>query len=262
MEFEKEVYMSRKKKIVKNIQSQPSLFETKEDTLIKKENLNKKERKPREKKPKLSKIEKKANLLANRIGKNQSGLCIIEKAGRFFIAQRIEVKGKKDKFKNIFSYPTLEFTQQVASQLSENLKIPYNSTPIQKQKREKKEREGKFEVDHSLFKEYKGHCLIFLDFGTIWLEQNNKFHCQRNYEKIDGAKIYELYGNGKFSGSYNKCKDLLGLYSDDVKKKILKEVSRYGNFEDSNSVRVAMEMSPVEIVVSDTGVGFMYREVI
>ena len=52
------------------------------------------------------------------------------------------------------------------------------------------------------------------------------------------------------------------MYPDDIKKKILKEISRYGNFEDSNSVRVAMGINPVEIVASDTGVGFMYKELV
>lgn len=215
----------------------------------------------KEKKIKLSKAEKKANLLSSKIGNNQGGLAILDANQRYYLTQRIIIKDKKDKFRNIYSNLNLEFIQQIASHLSENLKLPYNSLPIVKQKRAKKEKENKFDIDRSMFREYRDHCLIFLDFGTIWLGKENKFSCKRNYEKIDGAKIFDLYGSGKFTGAYNRCKELLQSYTPQIKEKILKEAGRYGNFENKNSIRVAMGLNPIEVIIDDKDQKFIYKEI-
>ncbi len=125
------------------------------------------------------KTERKVQLLTEKIGKSQNALAIIQRNNKFYLSQRIEVKGKKDKFKSLYSNSNLEFIKSIADKLSENLKLAYNPNPIEKEKRKKSDN---LEIDTSIFKEYNEHCFIQLGFGTIWLEKNNKFHTKRNYE--------------------------------------------------------------------------------
>jgi hypothetical protein len=191
-------------------------------------------------------IDKKIIKIKDRIGKLEGTFIILDKSPAYYcLVLRHEIKGK-DKFKYLFTNNNLEILKIIADKLSEQLKFPYNPTPVAST-RVKKEKTSGIEVNHALFKEFNEHLYIHLSFGSIFLFKGNKFHVKRNYEKVDGIEIYKL----KSSLSYNKCQDLLNTYSDEVKNKILKEVIRLGDFEDKNSLRIVMNMKPLEMKCID-----------
>lgn len=215
--------------------------------------IPKKDRKPRVKKVKLTKVGKKVNLIKTKIGKLEGAIGIIQGyQGRFVLILRVDQKGlKRPKIIRLFSGPKVEFLQEIGSQLSTELNFPYNPNISEEKKRGKKVKEEGANVDHSLFKEYNGQYFIFLNFGTIWL--NEEIHCLRNYDKLEGCsnRIFEMIATNKFPAAYHKCKEKLMNYSDEIKDQILKEVSHYGCFEDKNTVRVVMGLKPIELQLGD-----------
>jgi hypothetical protein len=228
----------------------------------------KKERKQRIKKPKLTRVEKKVEIIKNKkLGKFTGAIGVqkVTNAERWVLILRVDQKDikKRQKIIGLFSCADLEFIKQIGDKLSEDLKFPYNPTVTESQRVVKsKTPKDEYEVNHSMFKEYDGKYFIFLDFGTIWLEDNNEFCTKRNYEKLsNGQRIFEMYGASRFTGAFIKCRDLLTSYNEETQCKILKEVSRFGCFEDKNSVRVAMGLKPIESVLDETGNKFIYREI-
>jgi hypothetical protein len=183
-----------------------------------------------------------------KIGKLQGTFIILDKKPRYELCLRYEYKNK-DKFKSLFSNEKLEIIKEIADKLSEELKFPYNPEPQTKIKKSKIKKYNNIETDFSIFKEFNGHLYIYLGFGSIFLDKNNKFHTKRNYEKIDGFKIYEL----KSKLAYDKCETLLKSYDEITKNKILKEVIRFGDFEDKNSVRITMGLKPIESICNEEG---------
>jgi hypothetical protein len=192
-----------------------------------KENENKKQRKPR-----VINTENRYNKIKDRIGKLKGLLVIIDqKKYGFQLCLKYE-SGSKDKYKVIFNHTDLELIKSIGNRLSEELKFSYNSNPIEKIKKSKKSKQETYDI----FKEFNGRFFIYLSFGSIFLENHNKFHWKRNYELLDGRKIYEL----KKSNAQIKCKEFLISYSEDIKQRILKEVIHLGDYEDKMAVKSIM----------------------
>jgi hypothetical protein len=94
------------------ITKQSSFFKQ-EDVKEMKEIKIKKERTPREKKPKLSKVDKKVNIIKSKIGKMTGALGILKITNqeRYSIIIRVDQKDikKKQRIIGLFSCPNLEF---------------------------------------------------------------------------------------------------------------------------------------------------------
>lgn len=207
----------------------------------------------REKKIKLTAVEKKIEIIkSKKLGNLTGALGIRESNNRYILIIRYMPRGKKkEKIKPLFSCPDLKFIQDIGDKLSIEKKFPYNPTPVSiKAKRQKtKEEKNAYQIDTTIFKEFNGHYFVMTDFGSIFLDGNNKYHVRRNYEKIDGIKIFEL--NAKTASS--KFVELFKTYDDIHKERILKDVIRLGNSEDRNSVRVMMGYEPLIASVSLDG---------
>ena len=205
------------------------------------------------------KSERKVNIknrikkLSEKIGSNKGQLVIIDNTkGRYILSQRIQIEGKKDKFKSLMSHTNIESLKEIADHLSENLMIAYNSESFEKQKRSKSSKVKGFDIDHTIFKKYGNECFIFLGFGSIFLEKTN-FRTKVNSDKIDVWKIFELVQNKKTSIAFEECKRILQTYSTEQINKILKEIVRFGDRDNANSVRLALEMKPTITNITEKG---------
>jgi hypothetical protein len=156
------------------------------------------------------------------------------------------IQGNKTKYKVLFSNKDLELIKTILEEVNKELNFEFDSEPKSKIKQSKKSKDS---VDYSIFREHNGNLFILLTFGSIWLVHDNKFHIKRNYEKIDGIKIYELKSNI----AYLKCQKLLLTYNELTKNKILKEVIRLGDMDSKNTVRNIMGLDSLDVICTNEG---------
>jgi hypothetical protein len=185
------------------------------------------------------KIERKCILIKPRIGILVGTIIVLQKDTRFYLAlSYIDKQSNKKKDKILFSCPDLELIQGIGSKLSAMMNFTYISEPKEKNAR-KKRNHPELNIDRSIFREYNNHFFISLIFGTIILNDKTiTGYWNNELVPILKMKVRDI----KSHTSYDKCKEVLLSYDDELKKKVLKEVFKFGNTDYANTVKIVMGM--------------------
>lgn len=161
------------------------------------------------------------------------------------------VNDQNKRIKNVFSSVDLQVVQEIGQKLSEQINLPF-VFELSERKHLKKEHktkditnsQKKYKTDNSIFKSYKDEPFISLDFGAIFLKEDN-FIVKQYSEKIHDKKLGDLINNNRVSSGTSICSNTLKLYSEELLNNLFKTITKYGTLEDKNSVRALLNLPPI-----------------
>ena len=187
----------------------------------------------------------KIKLLFIKFEKTANGIIILKQDESYQLKIRI---GKK--YRYVGKDKSLETILHYGKRLAADFQIGFDEEVkvADELKVKSFKQKAEMKLDTTMFRHLDNKPYLFLGFGSIFLNEGN-FEIKRNWEKIDGDKIFDL-NDKKAGAAFQKCRELIKTYSDEIINKLGKEIVRLGSCEERDIMLMAIGKPP-QIVVHE-----------